>query len=347
MGVGWRNATVTLVVALGLAAPAAAEDQIIVTPVTAGALSSDSGYFRTNDPQPTFSIQAPEGIRAVCTVAPWDSANSIAGPCGPPLPGCTAAYCASYRPASPVNGAYLLTVQTYDEFGTELGIGGITYAVDHTPPDTSVQLASEIGDLRPFFDVAAKDDDPLSANVDTFQCSLGRLGAPPTWASCSPALDGSAQAPFAVPRRHIDWQMQVRAVDDLGRPDPTPASARFDPVPCVIKAHNVSISRLISSGIPVTVQCSYFRHVALWMFSLDTNGKHRVSIKYAMSHRLPLGQVAVNGKTPRFKVTKKLRLYKHYDRYYRGDHSADIVVEVFDPQDEAPVKATSVAHVFR
>ncbi|HEY3725539.1 MAG TPA: hypothetical protein VGL51_00095 [Solirubrobacteraceae bacterium] len=345
----WRNAIAALGGVLALAAATApsawAEDSVAVTPTGAGALSSGGTYFRTADAQPTFSIQAPEGVSATCTVSPWDGVGT-ASPCGPPLPGCAAPFCASFRPGAPVGGAYQLTVQVYDSFGTELGIGGLVFAVDTTAPNTSAQFASEVGDLRPTFQVSAIDDDPLNANVDSLQCSLEQLGAPPSWYPCAPALDGTLQAPHAVPRRHIDWQMQARAVDDLGRVDPTPASAYFDPVPCLVKARGVSIARLISSGVPIKLTCSYFRHVAVDMYSLGANG-HRVSVKYALSHRIPLGFQAVTGHQARFTVSKRLRLYKHYDRYYRSYRFAYIVVHVFDPEDLAPVAGTSVIRVSR
>lgn len=339
----WRALLLGLVVFFGLAGPALAEDHVDVTPLGAGALSSGGTLFRTADTQPSFSIAAPEGVEADCQLLAEDGSSETTVKCGPPVPGCTAPFCASYQPGSPLApGSYLLSVMVHDEFGTELGIGGVTIDVDESPPGTSITTSPDIGDLQPSVQASAEDE---SGAADTLQCSLERLGAPPSWQACAPDFEGNVQAPFAVPRKHIDWELEVRAVDDLGRVDPTPAAVFFDPVPCVVAAHKVSIRRLISSGLPVTVTCSYFHTPALELYSLGQ--KHPVSVKFAEKHRLPVGLKAFSDKQARFTVTRNVHLAQHYVRYFRRYRSTWIAAVVLDNDNLAPVNASSVIRLTR
>lgn len=342
MGV-WRGLLLGLVVFFGLGGTALAEDHVDVTPMGSGALSSGGTLFRTADTQPSFAIAAPEGTSADCQLLAADGSSETTVPCGPPVSGCTAPFCASYQPSSPLApGSYLLSVMVHDEFGTELGIGGVTIDVDESPPDTSITTSPDIGDLQPSVQASAEDE---SGAADTLQCSLERLGTPPTWHACTPDFEGNVQAPFAVPRKHIDWELDVRAVDDLGRVDPTPAAVFFDPVPCVVTAHKVSLRRLVSSGLPVTVTCSYFHTPALELYSLGT--RHRVSVKFAEKHRLPVGLKAFTDHHARFTVTRNVRIAQQYLRYYRRYRSAWIAAVVVDNDNLAPVNASSAVRLTR
>jgi hypothetical protein len=136
------------------------------------------------------------------------------------------------------------------------------------------------------------------------------------------------RVPKPLPNRHVDYVFEGRAVDDFGRPDPTPVRVAFDPVPCALSARSLTISALIARGIPVTVNCTFTRHVTLDFFLLGKNGGHRVSIPFATDQYSNLGYASIHGLRTGFTVNTRLRLFRSFAPYFRSYRSAVLVVRV-------------------
>jgi hypothetical protein len=334
---------------LGLCGVASADDLVTFSP-PAGAPSPSAGYFRTTDHQPTMTIQSPDSGDIQCSLGPFSAGPGPWQECGPPPAQCPAVQCATFRPASAVTGGWDLSVQVLDPYGTELAHGGIVFDVDTTPPNTSLELfrpGSLLEQERPTFSVSASDDDPFNANVDTIQCSFGRVGATPSWYPCPSTIsDETDQVPYAVPRTHVDYELEARAVDDLGQADPTPATAFYDPLPCLVSARAVSIRSFISAGLPITVRCSYFHDVAVDVFSLGANG-HRVSVKYGYGHRPRLGGLEIKNSQATFTAHRRLRLSAIWDAAFRQYRSDYIAVHAFDAEGAEQIDVFAVVKLHR
>lgn len=93
-----------------------------------------------------------------------------------------------------------------------------TWTVDTTPPETTIDtvLTGPITDTTPSF--AFHSSEPAS----TFECSIDT--GTPTWAPCSGP--GATDAP-ASPLALGTYTFRVRASDQIGNTDPTPATETF------------------------------------------------------------------------------------------------------------------------
>jgi hypothetical protein len=238
----------TALAAAGAMPGSAAADPTITILPPAGAHvdKSDSPppYFRTANPRPTLGIEADAGSQLRCIFDQKPGISVDWGPCGPPLPGCSAAVCASYRPPSPLRGRdaaamHHLDVQLVDSGGDELARAFQEFTADFTPPAVSVTDSTDpLNPFRPIFSFEVFDDeygDPALAE-DYTDCSLTRLGAPAAWHRCPTSTNPFTKKPghegvirFRVARRHIDYRFQVRGTDDLGRS--TTKGVDFNPVP--------------------------------------------------------------------------------------------------------------------
>jgi hypothetical protein len=270
-------------------------------------------YFRTADTQPTLGIEADAGSQFRC-----DLDNSPDwGPCGPPLPGCTATVCASYRPASPLTGVkaeseHMVGIELFDASGHQLASTLQPFTVDTTPPTISLGIAPGSPTLRPRFDVGLGDDeygDPRLA-TDSADCSLTPVGAPPVWRSCvAPNADGGSFSE-QLPHRHIDYRAQVRATDDVGHT--ATKYLDFDPVPCGMRAGKpANLGRVISSGFAVRLQCSFTRIANLLIYPISVNGRRFASSPgAAVANRPLIGSMTVRGHQPHWSFRGHVHLFR-------------------------------------
>jgi hypothetical protein len=154
------------------------------------------------------------------------------------------------------------------------------------------------------------------------------------------------RSPFTLPDRHVDYRFQARGVDDFGRPDPTPARVDFDPVPCAVTARSISISQLISTGIPVTLTCSFTHRVVLDFFFLGKNGQ-RTTIGVATNNYPNLGYHQVRSAKARFTMHRTLRMFADNDPYFRIYRSAALVVRASPASTDNVLPGYSVITVRR
>ena len=84
--------------AITFVAPAGAHAYPDQTPEGPLGYTEAADAFRTTQVQPVIGIEADAGAQLQC------HADSVFAtqPCGPPLPGCSSAVCASYRPSAPL-----------------------------------------------------------------------------------------------------------------------------------------------------------------------------------------------------------------------------------------------------
>jgi hypothetical protein len=196
---------------------------------------SDTYVIGTRNP--TFHIQAdlsgaPPDYRVRCQVDdPPD------GPCGTQDSQCPVTQCWTFTASHDSDGdGHTLTVSIASPDGSDdYDSGGVFYSIDTTPPDTQLDsdpasYPIEFPDARHVqFTFGAPDPDTLDA---TFQCAITAPGvtAPVSWSKCS---SGQRQPQkLALTGTYRFW---VRAIDFLGRPDPTPVSYLFSPTPCHLK----------------------------------------------------------------------------------------------------------------
>lgn len=316
---------------LALALPGLAAGATIAIAPPAGAhvdqADAPPQYFRTAVTQPTLGIQADAGGQLQCSL---DRLPDVWGPCGPPLPGCTATLCASFTPPSPLLGTagqsmHVLDVQLLDGGGHRVAAGGQSFTVDTTPPATTARMTSN-DPLRPSFSYDVSDDeygDPRLA-TDTADCSLARLGAPPAWRGC-----GSTQGEigYRVPRRHADWRFQVRGTDDFGRS--TVATVDFDPVPCALRAGRPrTLGGAIRSGIPLRLDCSYAPVVDVLLLPLAVNGHRFATPQHALGNRPVIGELTHRSRSARFVLRTRLRLFRDAAAQTRAFRSVTFMVAV-------------------
>lgn len=165
-------------------------------------------------PSPTYSY------------TPW-------GSCGAPAGGsCPLSECFSYAPAITVDGSFSIFTRLVGSDGTEeygARESEFDFAVDTARPDTQLQL--DYLDGRSPGGRAADPSFTFSSDNDfaTFQCSVNASGAKPgIWKACK----SGRPIPFKLALTTQIFQFSVRAVDQFGRPDPTPTSTTFSPKPC-------------------------------------------------------------------------------------------------------------------
>lgn len=258
--------------------------------------------------------------------------------------------CATYRPSSPLSSDnHALLVYLEDDTGTFLARADIEWDVDTTAPRTTIEQVAGSG-LRPTFAFSIGEDDPVDA-FDSAQCSFGPFAARPVWKTCATKLGyesaPSFRVPRRLPRRHVDYRFRVRAMDDFGRVDRTPSVWNYDPVPCAIRAHDESIGKLISSGIPLKLRCSFLHAVALDFFLLAKNGGRRSSIAAVTGTRPNLGYQTVRSRRARYTVHRRLRLFSGFAPYFRTYRSAVLVIRAQDPGEEHGLPAYAVITVRR
>ena len=187
---------------------------------------------------PTFHIQAdlsgaPSGYEVHChfDTNPFDS------PCGTQDPQCPVSQCWTLTASHDSDGdghSLTVTIEAPD-YSDSYDTAGLFYNVDTTPPDTQLGHSDvanypiDFPDARHaqfFFSAPEPDTDA------TFQCAITAPGvaAPASWSKC---FSGQRQPQkLSLTATYLFW---VRAVDFLGRPDPTPASYLFSPTPCHLK----------------------------------------------------------------------------------------------------------------
>jgi len=296
-----RRAPVVLAVlaaALAASAPAAAAAPTIAFTPPPGAHVNTAdpppSYFRTTQTQPTIGIEASASVDLRCRVddlgGPWQA-------CGPPLPGCGAVTCASWRPAAPLrSGEHELDVSTDGTYIAE----SQSFMVDTTPPAVVLGRDFEADNpLQPVFNVDATDDDQMEPDLatDRIDCALTRLGGTPAWKPC-PA---SRRLSYRLPRRHVDYRVWVRGTDDFGRT--TIRHLDFDPVPCALAIRRPgSLRSLASSGLLVHVTCSYARRADVALYVLRS------------THSYPepplVAGLTVRGRGQHFSFRRRLRLFR-------------------------------------
>jgi hypothetical protein len=257
--------------ALALPAAEAAADpsgDIVITPQ---GRADDDGNVEVGSRQPEILVQAnfsalPGATEARCTAdygTSFLSPAPVFGPCGAPAPApCPVTQCWDYRPAYASDGRHNVGVALFDSSGEEVDFLGADLTVDSTPPDTRLTSAvprlesqeARNGKVPVVVLGEAIDDDEASifSLEDTLQCAFTSPSSTPRpWGPCegkSMRLPISARA----------YRLWVRAVDFLGRPDPTPAaSAPFSPLACRTKllSHPRSLRQIARRGLRVRVSC--------------------------------------------------------------------------------------------
>jgi hypothetical protein len=318
MGEGGRAGAIRMAIAaaaavilLLLPATALADVTITFTPpagADVNAQDTPPQYFRTDNPQPTIGIEVSGAATLHCRL---DMADV---PCGPALPGCAAALCASFRPASPLAGrppsVHDLDVEATDSHGNTISGNVQGFTVDLTPPRIDFYGIDVEHSLRPLFNFVVSDDQPSAGFItvnDTASCSFGRLHAPQQWTRCPPT-GGSPGARYRLPPRHIDYRLWIRGVDDFGRA--TVIHRDYDPVPCAVHASPPRHLRDVAlSGVTVRVQCSYVHGVELGLWPVAVNGRvYAHSPAQTVATRLLLGGLRVHGHGSHWTARPRLRL---------------------------------------
>lgn len=311
-------------VAVALPAAAAADATISFTPPAGSYIYPAGDDFVVASGQPTFVIEADAGTSLVCS----ESGSSYA-PCGAPPAGCAAAVCATYTPAVPWANATMheVHVRALDAAGKTLREETASAEVDSRPPDTTARFETAPGApaRQPQLDVMAIDERGQSNN-DTFQCALTVPGTPPAFAPCGQPLEAEATvAPAQVlALTYHPYAFLVRAVNVLGRPDPTPTVNLFSPMPCRLTAHRVTLRSYLARGLPVRIDCARGGAVAVQVF-LRGFGGHDMSLRRAESIG-PLNNPLQNAGTGLFTKALTVRPPKARRRQFRGHRSADVTL---------------------
>jgi hypothetical protein len=254
------RALVILVLLLIAAAPASAQASLTITidpPSKPQEPGSDTYLVGTRTP--TFHIQAsdvPAGSEVRCQVDdPPD------GPCGTQDSQCPVQQCWTFTPTFSSDGdGHQLSVGVQDQTTfDDSDFTGLSFSIDSTPPDTKLvgvngpnyPLEFPYSTRRVAFSFGRADDDSYDG---TFQCAITSPGesAPPSWSKCS---SGQVQPPkLALTAKYLFW---VRAVDFLGRPDPTPISYLFSPTPCHLKVVSPphKLRAIVQHGLKLRMTC--------------------------------------------------------------------------------------------
>ena len=167
----------------------------------------------TANPRPRFEFEADKPDADFrCSIVPAGSGPEF-GPCSGS---------ASHRPAAPLaDGEWTFTVRAADEAGNvEAEPPSRTFTVDTAAPRTTITAGPSglTAASRPRFEFEADREDV------SFECSLTERGADPDFGACSGP--GASHRP-AAPLADGEYTFTVRAVDELGRKDPSPPSLDF------------------------------------------------------------------------------------------------------------------------
>jgi hypothetical protein len=297
------------------------------------AIGSPPYQFRTNEAQPTVGIEASGGSQLSCTLQDFSDKPPVTAPCGPPMPGCAAALCGSFRPSAPLagrpTGEYDLEVEALDAAGNQLGNRADQgFSVDLTPPLARVDTPITRNPLRPAFPYNVEDDSTTDAHIeDTVSCSFGRLGAPAVWGACPAAdVDTLTAAVYRVPARHIDYRFGVRGVDDFGRT--TYGYREYDPVPCALSLRPPRrLSAVAGGGVPLRVRCSYVGSLDLGLWPMAVNGHvYSHSPAGTVRTRPLIGATRLHGRGPHWSRSYQLRMYPRFAAQARRFHSTRFLV---------------------
>jgi hypothetical protein len=290
--------------ALPASAHAADGDHLKVTVDQPSKLEEAGGdTYLVGTQQPTFHVQAdqiPPGYEVQCQVD-----GPPPGPCGTQDPHCPVAQCWTYSPSFSSDGDHQLTVAITDPNASDdFDVGGVYLSIDTTPPDTkldTVEGAIDFPDARHVaFAFARADDDSLDS---TFQCAITSPSAqaPSSWSKCT---SGQRQPQrLALTGTYRFW---VRALDFLGRPDPTPATYVFSPTPCHLKVvgHPHRLRAIVQHGLKLRMTCvePVGFEISLLLNSAQVNA---LQLPSAL-----LGVVDAQTKTPQTSVTFTLHTFK-------------------------------------
>lgn len=217
-----------------------------------------SDQYLIGTPTPTFHVRLdhdpPAGYQLYCHV---DSAPE--GPCGTQDAQCPVAQCWTYTAPQEADGDHELTVSTSTSDGSDDDdVAGVFYTIDTTPPETKLVYIGGLNNPLQFpdprhvaFGFARADDDLYDS---TFQCAITSPGAasPTSWSKCD--SEGRLPQKLSLTATYRFW---VRAVDFLGRPDPTPESYVFSPTPCHLKvlSHPHRLRAIVQHGLKLRMTC--------------------------------------------------------------------------------------------
>jgi hypothetical protein len=249
---------------------------VLLAGLPAGAHASDGDHLKvTVDPParpqeagsdqyvigtrtPTFHLRAdqvPAGYELHCHVD-----SNPDGPCGTQDAQCPVAQCWTFTASHDSDGdGHVLTASISTPDGSDdFDVAGVFYSIDTTPPDTKLvdiggpNTPLQFPDPRHVaFGFARADDDLYDS---TFQCAVTSPGAasPASWSKCG--SEDSFPQKLSLTATYRFW---VRAVDFLGRPDPTPVSYVFSPTPCHLKllSHPHRLRAIVQHGLRLRMTC--------------------------------------------------------------------------------------------
>jgi hypothetical protein len=293
--------------------------------------------FRTTDTRPTIAIQA-EGDGGVQLQCHFDDVH-VTQTCGGPGPGC-APICGSFQPAAPLGPdsdqftrGHFLAVDLVDADGNPIVSAWVNIDVDTTPPviqlrsGGGVLITSDSGltPLRPTFTFQVSDSNSVGTNVDAVTCAWGLAATTPAFRPCGSSSGSSTFTTPRLPARHVLYRLQVRAIDDFGRP--STASGVYDPVACALSIRRpATLAGLLSSGIPTRLRCDATRHAAVAVYAFMVNGDRSTSPRGAAANNPILGQYGLSSKTNTFTVSRRLRLFGAARTALRHARSLGLVV---------------------
>jgi hypothetical protein len=285
--------------------------------------------FRTTQVQPVIGIEADAGTQLECHA---DSVF-VTQPCGPALPGCSAAVCASYRPSSPLSpdsasepGGLFLAVDLLDAGGDTLDSQWLNVDVDTTAPTTVLDSIGRFSNpFRPTFTFEVRDGNAVGgAAVDHADCSWTLAGRGSVWEACPLRFGDGSFSPPPLAHRHHLYVFDVRGTDDFGRS--TVASGEYDPVPCVLAIRRpANLSGFLTAGIRVRVSCDTLRQAEVGVYAYALNGRRYASPRGAVSGLPQLGRLSLRSATPGFTVRRLLRLSGAARRAFRKARSLSVV----------------------
>jgi hypothetical protein len=287
--------------------------------------------LRTTQLQPVIGIEADSGTQLEC------HPNSIqtTQPCGPPLPGCAAAVCASYQPSapltpdsSPLSTGNFLAVDLLDASGDTLASEWLKLDVDTTAPVTNLDDAgtNQVDNpFRPTFTFLVTDSNYVGGVIDHAECAWTSAAQTPSWSACRLTNGAGSFSPGVLPHRHRLYTLSVRGVDDFGRY--TTASSSYDPVPCALSVRRPArLSSMLSSGIRVRVSCDTLSHAEVGVYAYALNGKRYASPRGAVSEFPQLGALNIHSRATVFTVNRRLTLYGAARRSFRSARSLSVVL---------------------
>ncbi|HEU4906150.1 MAG TPA: Ig-like domain-containing protein, partial [Solirubrobacterales bacterium] len=181
--------------------PASHTWTVDTTPPAVQVTSGPDGL--TNDASPTFGFNAEAGAAVVCSI---DEGTPDFGPCSG---------AGSHGSAEPLaDGAHTFRVRATDAAGNQ-AVATRGFDLDATEPDTAVDFGPPL--LTDSADAAFEFSgaDPGGSGVASFECRIDS-SAPGAWSSCASGIELNGLGEGA-------HGFEVRAIDEAGNADPTPA----------------------------------------------------------------------------------------------------------------------------